>query len=398
MSDVHVVKLHPKRDKRVAMGHPWVFSNEIDGDITAIPAGGAVDVLDSKGKFLGRGYGNPHSLIAVRILSRRRKEDVDSVPFFAQRLRDALALREAVYPGRRSLRLVFGEADGLAGLVVDRYDDVLAVQISTLGMEVRKPLLEQALQQVFAPRAAVLRNEARVRQLEGLPQHRDAWFGDVPDEVTFDEGGLTFRLPPLGGQKTGHFFDQFDNKRYAASLCRGRTVLDVYANTGGWALHALQAGATHATTVDSDAANAQLAARNAMANGFAEQLTAVCDEGKKTLQGMVAEGRRFGAVVLDPPAFAKTRKTAGSALRGYREINTLGLMLVQEGGFLFTSSCSFHILEDRFLDEVVQAAREAGRQLQLVRRGGQSADHPVLPGVPETQYLKSFAFRVSLER
>lgn len=392
-----VVRLKPKRERRVLSGHPWVFSNEIDGDVAALPAGGVVDVTDSKGRFLGRGYANPASLITIRLLSKRRKEDLDHPAFYAQRLREALSLREAVYPGRKSLRLVYGEADRLPGLVVDRYDDVLSVQITTLGMESRKEQLVEALTQVFGPRGAVLRNDARVRDLEGLPRGSDVWFGDVPDEVTFDEAGLRFTTPTLGGQKTGHFFDQFDNKRAAAPLCADRTVLDVYANSGGWALHALAAGARHATTVDIDPGNAERAARNATDNGFADRLDAVCAEGKATLQELVQQGARFGAVVIDPPAFAKQKKAAGAALRGYREVNALALMLVEDGGFLFSSSCSFHVHEDRFLEALSDAARDAGRRLQAIHRGEQAADHPVLPAVPETRYLKSWTFRVGLD-
>jgi 23S rRNA (cytosine1962-C5)-methyltransferase len=264
-------------------------------------------------------------------------------------------------------------------------------------MDARKELLAEAIQEVLAPRAAVLRNDLRVRELEGLPRHEDAWFGDVPDTVAFDEAGLRFEIPLLGGQKTGHFFDQFDNKTWAAPRCDGRTVLDVYANTGGWELHALQAGATQAVVVDSDAGNMERAAANAAANGLGDRLEVVCAEGRGVLQGLVAGGRRFGAVVLDPPAFAKTKKAAGNALRGYREINALGLMLVEEGGLLFTSSCSYHVHEDRFLEAIADAAQQAGRRLQLVRRGEQAADHPVLPTVPETRYLKSFAFRVMMD-
>jgi len=240
----------------------------------------------------------------------------------------------------------------------------------------------------------VLRNDAPVRSLEGLERGRSHWFGDNPETVTFHEGPVQFTVPLLGGQKTGHFFDQFDNKRAAAPLCAGRHVLDVYSNTGGWALHALKAGALSATTVDKDGLNAQLAYDNAVANGLGDQLTSIEGEGKATLQAMVVDGRRYGAVVLDPPAFAKQRKAAGAALRGYREVNALGLTLVEPGGLFFTSSCSFHVHEDRFLDAVHQAAGDAGRRLKMIRRGEQSSDHPVLHHVPETRYLKSFAFQV----
>lgn len=396
MSDPVSIRLKPKHDRRVASGHPWVFSNEIDGDVALLPPGGVVDVFDAKGKFLGRGYANPRSLITVRILSRRRREDLDTVPFYAMRLREALALREALYPDRRSYRVVFGESDGLPGLVIDRYDDVLAVQITTLGMEVRKPLIEGALREVLAPRAVVLRNDAKVRELEGLEPGREVWWGEPPPLVAFEEHGVRFELDVMGGQKTGHFFDQADNKRAAAPLARGRSVLDVYANTGGWALHALAAGATSAVVIDSDADNCTRALGNARLNGFDGRLTAIAGEARRTLQALVAEGRRFGVVVLDPPAFAKQRKAAGSALKGYREIAALGAMLVEEGGFLFVSSCSYHVEEDRFLEAVVEGATEAGRRLLLIRRGEQASDHPVLPRAPETRYLKCFGFRVTM--
>jgi 23S rRNA (cytosine1962-C5)-methyltransferase len=394
MTDALALRLKPRHDTRVLAGHPWVFSNEIDGDVRAIPPGGVVDILDAKGKFLGRGYGNPASLIAVRLLSKRRKEDIDSPWFYADRLREALALREACYPGRQSCRVVFSEADGLPGLVIDRFGDVLAVQITTLGMEARKDALRTAIEQVFAPGAAVLRNDAAVRNLEGLPQGREVWWGEVPDAVEIDELGVRFAVPLLGGQKTGHFFDQADNKVAAAPLCRGKRVLDVYANTGGWALHALAAGATAAVTVDADAGNAARTQHNAALNGFADRVTAIAGEGRETLQRMVSAGERFGAVVLDPPAFAKQRKAANSALKGYQEINALGAALVDHGGFLFTSSCSWHVQEERFLEAVAAGARQAGRSLKLVRRGEQAMDHPVLPGVPESRYLKSLTFQV----
>lgn len=397
MIEAHSVQLKPGKDKRVRNGHPWVFSNEIASDVRAIPAGGVVDVFDHKGKFLGRGYGNPKSLITVRILSKARKEDIDHPSFFAMKLRQAAALREALYPDRRSLRLVFSEGDGLPGLVVDRFGDTLSVQLNTLGMETRRDAIAAALQEVFSPDGAVLRNDAAVRTLEGLERGREVWFGEPPEEVTIDEGGVAFTVPMLGGQKTGHFFDQYDNKRFAAGLCRGRSVLDVYANTGGWALHALAAGATEAVVVDSDSANAERARRNAADNGFGDRLEALDTEGKSTLQGFVREGRRFGCVVLDPPAFAKQRKAANSALRGYQEINALGCMLTEPGGFLFASTCSYHVEEAKFLEAVDRGAKQAGRKLTIVRRGEQAHDHPVLPAAPETRYLKSYAFRVDMD-
>lgn len=388
------VRLRPKHDARVKAGHPWIFSNEIADDVAGLPPGGTVDVFDAKGAFVGRGYANPRSLIAVRLLTRQRKEDIDTPVFFSGRLREALQYRQAIYPGRASLRMVHAEGDGLPGLVIDRFDDVLSVQITTLGMETRKEALKQAIVEIFEPRAAVLRADARMRDLEGLTDDRGPWFGDVPDDVEIEEHGVRFRVQPLGAQKTGHFFDQAENRRFAGSLCRGRTVLDVYANTGGFGLHALVAGAKSAVCVDSDAGNADRARANAELNGVAGQLDFRVSEGKGTLEHLVTEGARFGAVVIDPPAFAKSRKVAARALAGYRDVNALAITLVEHGGFLFTSSCSYHVQEDRFVEAIQAAAQRAGRRIRMVRRGEQAPDHPVSPAIPETRYLKSLAFHV----
>ena len=393
---IHSVRLRPKHDRRIRGGHPWVFSNELEGDVSALPSGETVDVLDAKGAFLGRGYANPKSLIAIRILSRRR-EDIDHPSFWTNRIRSALNYRATALPGRTSYRLVHAEGDGLPGLVVDRYGDWLAVQLTTLGMEHRKELIANALREVVEPAGAVLRSEGRSRQLEGLEDECAVWFGDAPEHVDIEEYGVKFRVPLLSGAKTGHFFDQAQNRHFAASLCKGRRVLDVYANGGGWALHALVNGAEHATTIDKSLECCDRTEVNGELNGVAPQMEIIQGEGKKTLQWLVQQQEQFGVVVLDPPAFAKTRKAAGNALRGYGEINALGLSLVEQGGFFFSSSCSYHIEEDRFLDEIVKAADKVHRRLRIVRRGEQSSDHPVSPSVPETRYLKSYAFQVELK-
>jgi len=393
---VERLSLRPKRDKRVRAGHPWIFSNELEPGFADVQPGAMVDVFDSSGAFVGRGMASPHSLIAVRLCSRLRKEDLDSPYYFEERLRQAVAYREAIWPGRRDLRLVHAEGDFLPGLIIDRFGDWLSVQINTVGMEVRKPQLREALEKVVGPAGAVLRNDNKVRELEGLALGREVWWGEPPDTVDIEENGVTYRVGLLGGQKTGHFYDQSENRRFAGSLCRGRTVLDVYANSGGFALQALAHGATHAIAIDKSAPNAGIAQVNAELNGFADRFEAVTAEGNRDLERRVALGERYGAVVLDPPAFAKSKKTAGNALRGYTRINALGMTLVKPGGFLFTHSCSYHVHEDRFIDALQTAAKTAERRLRLVRRGEQAPDHPVLPGVPETRYLKSLVFQVLL--
>ncbi|NCG19182.1 MAG: rRNA large subunit methyltransferase I [Rhodobacterales bacterium] len=390
-----MVQLRNKKDRRVKGGHPWVFSNEIDGDIKALPAGGAVGVYDSKGAFIGRGYANPKSLITVRIASRR-KDDIDHVAFWAMKIREAVELRHLVYPGRQSMRLIHADADGLPGLVVDRYGDYLAVQLTTLGTEQRKEIIGQALQQVLSPKGAVLRSEGRNRQLEGLEDERCVWFGDIPEHVEIDELGVKFQVPLLGGQKTGHFFDQTENRAWAGQRCAGKTVLDVYANGAGWALHALHNGAKHSVAVDKSPDCAAMMTQNAALNGVTDRLDIVQAEGKKFLTQLCMESQQFDVVMLDPPAFAKTRKAANSALRGYTEVNKLGLQLTAAGGLFFTSSCSFHVDEANFIAAVMKGAQQAGRSLRMVRRGEQSSDHPVHPAIPESRYLKSYAFEVRM--
>lgn len=391
------VRLRPNHDRRVAAGHPWVFSNEIDGDVAGLPKGGAVDVFDAKGKHLGRGYSNPASLIAVRILSRARKEDVDSPAFFAQRLRDALTYRAAVYGDRKSMRIVHAEGDLLPGLVIDRFDDVLSVQITTLGMDVRKDAIREAIEGVLAPRGVALRAEGKMRALEGLEDTRGVWWGEVPEKLTIEElDGLKFVVDPLGSQKTGHFYDQAENRRFAARVCRDRTVLDLFANAGGFGLYAAAAGARRVTCVDASEENCARALENARLNGVGDRLEAGVGEAKHLLERLVADGKRYGVVMVDPPAFAKTRKTAGQALKGYRDVNALAATLVEPDGFLVTSSCSYHVEEERFFEAIAEGAAKAGRRLRLVRRGEQAPDHPVLPEVPETRYLKHAVYQVRL--
>lgn len=395
---MQTVTLKSSAVRRIRSGHPWVFSNELQTQVKDLPLGGSVDLLDPNGSFVGRGYANPRSLIAVRLLTRNRREDVDHPSFYVNLLREAKQVREARYPERRSLRLVHGEADGLPGLVVDRFGDTLAVQITTLGMETRLEQLQAALTEVFAPTGAVFRNDVKARELEGLAPGREVWFGEVPEFTDIDEWGVRFRVALQGGQKTGHFFDQADNRHFAATLLRGKTVLDLYANTGGWALHALAAGATRAVAVDKSKDTAEMIRVNAEINGFSEKMEVIAADAGRVMEAAIADGQRYGAVVLDPPAFAKTRKVAGAALKGYQKMNALALSLVEPGGFLFTSSCSYHIEEERFLEAIAEAARLTGRRVRVIRRGEQAGDHPVLPAVPETRYLKSYALHVALDR
>jgi 23S rRNA (cytosine1962-C5)-methyltransferase len=379
---------------RARQGHPWIFSNEIlSPPVSELVPGAAVEVTDPAGRLIGRGYGNPRSLISVRLLTRER-EDIDSVAFFERRLRAAAALRAKVLPGRRSLRVCAGEADLLPGLLLDKYEDVLVAQITSLGMETRRELLKEAIERVFAPTGVVSRDDIGLRTLEGIEGESHVWWGAVPDRVTFDENGVRFAADLLHGQKTGFFFDQAENRSWMAARASGARVLDVYAHLGGWALHALAGGAREAVTVDSSAPACAMIRANAELNGVADRLTAMQGDARDALRELGERGERFDVVCVDPPAFAKNRKSAGVALGAYKAVNGLALRLVAPGGLYFTSSCSHHVVPERFEEAVLAGARQAGRSLVLLRRGMQAADHPVLPGVPETEYLKHLAFAV----
>lgn len=394
---MNTIRLKNGHDQRVRAGHPWIFSNEIADDVSRLEPGGVVDVCDAAGRFLGRGYANPASLISVRLLTRDSADDIDSAEFYANRIKAALRLRDAVVPGRRAYRLIASEADFLPGLVIDRFDDVLAVQIHTLGMERRADLVRAALVETLAPVGVALRNDASVRLLEGLSQESRLWWGEVPERVPFVAGAvngraLTLYADVLGGQKTGFFFDQAENRAFAAARSAGMRVLDVYANTGAWAVGAMLGGAEDALAIEVNPRTVELIEANAALNGLTVRTVAA--DAREHMATLARGGERFDAVFLDPPAFAKNRKKAGVALHAYRDVNRAAMTLLRPGGLLYTSSCSFHILEERFAFEVQAAARQCGRQLRQVRRGEQAPDHPVLPAIPESRYLKHHVYQV----
>jgi 23S rRNA (cytosine1962-C5)-methyltransferase len=260
-----------------------------------------------------------------------------------------------------------------------------------MGLEVRLPILEEALRSTLAPRGAVLRNQSATRSLEGLERYSRLWFGEVPEQVPFEEAGVSYVADVLNGQKTGFFFDQAHNRAFAAPACAGLDVLDVYANTGAWGLAALKAGARSAVAIESNPATCALIEENGRRNGLSTALQVRCADAREEMAALHRAGRRYGAVFLDPPAFAKNRKSAGAALRAYREVNELAIGLVARGGLLFTSSCSHHIEEERFLGEVLEAAARRQRSPRILRRGEQAPDHPVHPAMPETRYLKHYA-------
>ena len=386
------ITLNRGEDRRIRGGHPWVFSNEIrelQGEKTA---GAAAEIYDAGDGFLGTGYYNPRSLIAVRLLSRERA-DIDTAAFFRERIARARELRRRLYPDLNTYRVVHGEGDFLPGLVVDRYGDWLSIQILTAGMEARREAIVEALIELFAPRGIIARNDVAVRTLEGLDERVEVLFGEIPETVEAEEHGLRFRVDLAGGQKTGHFLDQKENHLILERIAKGERVLDCFSYSGSWGVHAARFGAAEVTCVDISERAAALARENATLNGVEGVVNVeVCDAFER-LRSLKHEGRRFGVVVLDPPAFVKSRKALKEAEKGYLTINRRGMELLEEGGYLITCTCSYHMGREPFRELLAQAARQAGRQMRVVESRSQAPDHPVLLAVPETEYLKCFVLQ-----
>jgi 23S rRNA (cytosine1962-C5)-methyltransferase len=374
-------------ERRIRGGHPWVFSNEIKEVAGAKQPGAAAEFFTSGGDFLGTGYYNPHSLIAGRLLARERV-DIDSQAFFHGRLATALAFRRTVYPELTSFRLVFGEGDLLPGLVVDKYGDYLALQLLTMGMEQRRELIVAALSDLLRPKGVIARNDVAVRGLEGLPEKSEILAGQVPDSVEIEEHGLRFLVNLGSGQKTGHFLDQKENHRLLQPLVAGKTLLDCFSYSGSWGIHGAAYGARSVTCLDISPLACGLARRNAALNGFAEQIAVEeCDVFDR-LRSLKSGGQRFDVIVLDPPAFVKSKKNLKEAEKGYLTINRRAMELLAPGGVLISCSCSFHMGRELFRETLGRAAQQAGRLVRLLGNHSQSPDHPILLQVPETEYLK----------
>jgi 23S rRNA (cytosine1962-C5)-methyltransferase len=390
-ADYPVLRLRRNQDRRIRAGHPWIFSNEIDA-VEGEPENGAiVDVVDSRGAYLGRGYLNRNSLIAVRLLTRAR--DAIDAQFFAKRVARALAYRDEVMPGATSLRVLSSEGDFVPGLTVDRYEDVLAVQITTLGIEQRGEWVKEALLSELSPRAIVLRNDVALRRLEGLPLETSVWHGELepPVEATID--GARYLVDPIGGQKTGFFLDQTLNRRLLDGRVAGKRVLDVFAYSGAWAVSALRYGAASALLIDSSAPALDLARRNLEANGLADRAETHVESAFDALPKMADAKERYEVAIVDPPALVKSKAKLAEGLGAYRELNRRAMSLLPEGGWLFTCSCSHHVSPEEFLRVLSEAARDARRPFRFVQWGAQSPDHPVLLAAPETSYLKCAVLR-----
>jgi 23S rRNA (cytosine1962-C5)-methyltransferase len=390
------LRLKRGEDRRLAAGHLWVFSNEVDTartPLTAFEPGALCRIVSDRDKFLGYAYVNPRSLISARILGRSTAHPPDK-SLFVHRLQVAQSLRRSLYP-KPFYRLVYGESDGLPGLVLDRFGDVIVGQIATAGMEALRPAIEAAVKKVIAPTALVWKNDAGVREMEGLPDYVETVFGSAPESVVVEEGGVNFQVPLGSGQKTGWFFDQAANRSALRKYVGGARVLDVFSYLGAWGLGALKAGATEATCVDSSAAALELLQASAAANGLKPNV--IKGDAFDALEKLHAEGRRFDVVIVDPPAFIKRKKDVPKGEAAYKRLNQLAMQLLDRDGILVSCSCSYHLEPDHLLTAIQRGARHLGRFAQVVEVGGQAPDHPIHPAIPETRYLKAFFCRVVTE-
>ncbi len=386
------ITLLPGHQKRAEGGHPWIYSNEIakDAATKALPAGGLVTIRKADGKGLGVATFNPHPLVSARLLSRDATQKIDRT-FLTRAMRRALALRERLF-AEPCYRLIHAEADGLPGLVVDRFDKALVCQFNTAGMALLEADVLAALDQLVGPEIIVLRNDSPARLAEGLTDEVRVVKGDVPALVEFLENGARFYADLRGGQKTGWFFDQRANRRFMSRLARDGRVLDLYTYAGGFAVQAALAGAREVTGIDRSEAALALAKEAAARNGVAERCTFRRGEAFAEMERLGQEDERFDVVIADPPAFIKTKKDVGAGLRGYRKLAHLAGALVAKGGFLFLASCSHNAELPAFAEAIRRGIADTGRAARVLRTSGADADHPVHPALPESAYLKAQIF------
>jgi len=387
------ITLKKHEDKRILNGHLWAFSNEIQKIDGAPKAGDIVELTSHNGLFIGRGFYNPSSLIAVRILTRNPDEIIDD-DFFQKKITSALQLRTQMYPDADSYRIVHGESDFLPGLIVDRYNDLISVQTFSFGIDQKLNVICDTLESLLHPRAIVERNDAPVRQLEGLAEKKGIIRGSE-HRAMITENDIHYSVDLLEGQKTGFFLDQRENRKSFRRYVKGQRVLDCFCNNGGFALNAAFAGAAETIGIDISETAVGIASENAKKNNLDARVRFEPADVFEYLKGAVSKGQKFNVINLDPPSFAKNKKTVHKAKRGYADLHSLALSALQPGGILATASCSYHIFEETFLEIINDSARGAGKSVSLLEWHGAAPDHPILPAMPETKYLKFGIFRVT---
>ena len=384
--------LRKKIGDRVVNGHPWVFANELGDSEGEYKAGDIVDVHSSNGTYIGSGYINPSSLIRIRILTRNKQEPINE-EFFYNKLLAAWEYRKQLgYV--ENCRLIFGEADGMPALIIDKFNDYFVIQSMALGIDLWKQAIVDALQKIFNPKGIYERNDVPVRELEGLQQIKGFLSEPFDTNIIINENGLLFHVDIANGQKTGYFLDQQDNRRAIANIVKGASVLEAFCYTGTFSIHAAHYGAKKVLGLDISEQAVEKAKANALLNGYQQ----ICDfkavNAFDYLKQISKEQQQFDVVILDPPAFTKSREHIQKAVTGYKEINLRGMKLVKPGGFLVSASCTNLVPPDLFLKTIEMAAKDAKRKLRQVTWQTQAADHPIVWHIPNTQYLKFLIVQV----
>ncbi len=393
--EIPVLFLKKNHERRLRAGHLWVYSNEVDtqrSPLKDFQPGEQVALMNHEEKWLAWATINPNSLICARIVSRQQEHLLDQ-SLLVHRIKVALGLRDRIYPAPY-YRLLFGESDGVPGLVVDRYGDYLVVQISTVGMEAQKEAIVGALNKVIRPAGILLRNDMASRDQEGLDRYIEVASGEIPEQVQLTEGGCDFETSLFNGQKTGWFYDQAANRQRLLPWVEGKRVLDLFSYAGAWGVTAAKAGANSITCVDSSAAALELVERNAALNTVTDKINVLRQDCFQALKDLKHANERFDIVLVDPPAFIKRKKDLKEGTLAYRRINEAAISVLSKDGLLVSSSCSYHMDDSRLLQTLQQASRHRDRSMQLVERGQQGPDHPVHPAIEETAYLKTYYLRV----
>ena len=383
--------LKKNEEKRIRNGHLWVFSNEIEEIIGEPGNGDLVEVYDSKEQLLGSGFYNKNSLIAVRLIS---KSKVDSLhDLFSKRIMNAYDLRKNFYPNRESFRLVFSESDFLPGLIIDKYNSSFVLQVNSFGIQKNIDSIIEILKNEFDAQNIFTKNDFYLRKLEGLPEEDNVYFGSASTEI-IDDGSIKYKIDFNESQKTGFYFDQSDNRFFIEKIVKDKTVADIFSNSGGFGLHSLKAGAKSVTFVDSSSREIESVKENLSLNNLNIDSKYFVKDAFDFLEETVSSGKKYEVVMLDPPAFAKNKKSLHTAEKGYEKLNKLALLCVKDGGYLVSSSCSYHLQKENFLNCLNRAESKSSKDIQLIHFSGASLDHPRLSAMPETSYLKFAVFKV----
>ncbi|NWF88566.1 MAG: class I SAM-dependent rRNA methyltransferase [Ignavibacteriaceae bacterium] len=388
--DTAFLKKH--EDKRIRKGHLWIFSNEIFR-IEGLPQNGSlIKIHDADNRFLGTGFYNKNSLIAIRFISNSEIEDLKDL--FYKRILDAYNLRKKIYPSRESFRMVFAESDFLPGLIIDKYNDSFVLQINSFGMQNNIHLIIEILESHFKAKNIFSLNDFYLRKLEGLPEDNQVYLGQLGTEI-IDDGSAMYKVDFSKSQKTGFYFDQSDNRFFIERLVFDKTVADVFCNSGGFGLHAIKANAKSVDFIDSSEREIENVKLNCSLNSIVGKTNFYVDDAFDFMEKSYVAQKKYDVVMIDPPAFAKNKKSLITAKKGYEKLNRLALSIINEGGFLVSSSCSHHIKKEDFLETISQAAMKTGKSLQLIHFSGASLDHPKLLAMDETEYLKFTVFKVN---